>query len=870
VVTDPYSEEFSSYTPQLEVEHNTVIFATLLTAIGLFSLGLIYLSIWDWNEQMEVSKVKAKKRVESRTVLAFFNELIPEEFRPGPWKQLLMKRIVLEHSWFSAFGPYHGKKGFRLSKWVVAMGKLFTYILVSTIIAAFMFADNNFCKRYDSEDTCVHRRSLADVLQSCTWNDVNKTCVFNRPGIVFSTVVLFVTAVAMIAVPLANTIEIMIKRVFKLASIHLGVIATDLSGAQDKVASGESDFKEYWQMNDELQDVQSKQSKYFRAARFRKIQIRTDFSLPSAEVERLCSSADLYFSDYGRRLLSVNADQRSGMLHSDTVSHSRYSVYATSKSEVLSKVELVRKRAEYVKSELEYLPSQNEKELFLMKHFIVDAFKGYQRGIAARYFLGSIKSVRTSKYIELAKNCSLLLLPIIFAVLFYFVLFLNFDVGSRATDMWLCVTLVSLGEDIFVLQPLRIWLKWVVMNSYVSSEAFKICVALKMRYSSIINRKYGVMNDADAMIQHFNPACRAARLFPSLPVSRFLMSVNDYDMPKFKVEHTDTMTVGLKQSFSSLMSLLGSSAFNLFTTLPYFVQDSAIDVLGTLLINLLAIGFYFLGRAVMGLAITLVILLFAAIWARETDLLSKLEKRKVMSNVQSYIAPPPVKITPMAVVEKMDNDFDSKFLYNGRFRSVDATEDLMGGIMSMEDIETSSNGSMSRSKRAVKSITDNSKSKLNKSSPTLTNKSSPTLRQLSTDYRQRKNSSPSIDIEANGSITSSSPYQNSSMKSKKRRSSRRKDERSIGEESIGESYTDDGESVADGRNATLTTTSKSRRGHRKERGEEKESAEDERRNGPFSSQVFIDGTSEYETQSLQQVSPSASIKSVQSHFPAWH
>ena len=102
VVVDPYSEEFITYTPQLAVEHNAVIFATLLTAIGLFCVGLIYLSVWDWNEQMEVSQVKGKKKLESRTVLGFFNELVPEEFRPGPWKKLLVKRILLEHSWFSA------------------------------------------------------------------------------------------------------------------------------------------------------------------------------------------------------------------------------------------------------------------------------------------------------------------------------------------------------------------------------------------------------------------------------------------------------------------------------------------------------------------------------------------------------------------------------------------------------------------------------------------------------------------------------------------------------------------------------------------------------------------------------------------------
>jgi len=327
------------------------------------------------------------------------------------------------------------------------------------------------------------------------------------------------------------------------------------------------------------------------------------------------------------------------------------------------------------------------------------------------------------------------------------------------------------------------------------------------------------------------------------------------------------------------MHLLGSYAFSFFTALPYFVQDSAIDIAGTLLINLLAIGFYFLGRAVMGLAITLVILLFVAIWARETDLLSKLKKKNtivVSHQLQRSYSVAPVKITPMAVVEKLDDNFDSKVLYNGRFRSVDATDE---DVMDLEDIETSSNGSMGRrSKRS--SVAKSSKlngsgsSSPNFSTAGWTNKALASSsrqqqhHQLTTElinqrrYSPEKNktksskssSSPAVDIimyDADEGTT------NAPLKSKKRHHhhSRRKDDESVGSYEIEENSGDRSRYTA-----TLSPTMKQPSHHlRRREREDKESAAAGLDDPSLSSQVY------------DETSPgAASIKSVQSHFPEWH
>ncbi|RYH29179.1 hypothetical protein EON65_09430 [archaeon] len=54
---------------------------------------------------------------------------------------------------------------------------------------------------------------------------------------------------------------------------------------------------------------------------------------------------------------------------------------------------------------------------------------------------------------------------------------------------------------------------------------------LLARSRLILLRTQGLMRHANDYVQHFNPACRVARMFPAWHVSRLLFSVNDHDLP---------------------------------------------------------------------------------------------------------------------------------------------------------------------------------------------------------------------------------------------------------------------------------------------------------------------------------------------------
>jgi hypothetical protein len=168
-------------------------------------------------------------------------------------------------------------------------------------------------------------------------------------------------------------------------------------------------------------------------------------------------------------------------------------------------------------------------------------------------------------------------------------------IGSKATDLWLIILFVVIFQDVIVLQTIKIWFMKIVMYSLVSEEANRIKNILELRFQSIINRKKSIMSDALLPIQHFNVACRVARKFPQLASSRLLMSLNDYDVPKFSIQNNTR-----KLSFILLMFDFLNWNFNVFmncfTRLPINVQDLCIEIMTIFIVNFFVLGLYYFGK----------------------------------------------------------------------------------------------------------------------------------------------------------------------------------------------------------------------------------------------------------------------------------
>jgi len=216
-----------------------------------------------------------------------------------------------------------------------------------------------------------------------------------------------------------------------------------------------------------------------------------------------------------------------------------------------------------------------------MKQFIIDIFEGYKRRVVSRYFLGNDDVLRFSYYPELQEKLCMVALPCYAGVMIYFILAFNVSIGSRSTNLWLLVTFLSLLQDMFLLEPMKVWVNWILINSHVSDEVRSFTELLSKRSRIILRRTSGLMRDSNALVQHYNPACRVARMYPALPISRLLMSIGDHDIPLQPV-----------RTWLNLSYIYFTSGLVAIALLPEVLQESVLDIIAGGVVDFTALALY--------------------------------------------------------------------------------------------------------------------------------------------------------------------------------------------------------------------------------------------------------------------------------------
>jgi hypothetical protein len=104
-------------------------------------------------------------------------------------------------------------------------------------------------------------------------------------------------------------------------------------------------------------------------------------------------------------------------------------------------------------------------------------------------------------------------------------------IGSRAISLWLSSFLLALYVDIFILEVIKVVMSFTFLHSFSANRRVQdLLFVLKERVPYLLRRPLGLISFHNSLIQHFNPACRVARAFPSLSASRLLMALNDSDL----------------------------------------------------------------------------------------------------------------------------------------------------------------------------------------------------------------------------------------------------------------------------------------------------------------------------------------------------
>jgi hypothetical protein len=198
-----------------------------------------------------------------------------------------------------------------------------------------------------------------------------------------------------------------------------------------------------------------------------------------------------------------------------------------------------------------------------------------QKSIALKHFLRDNSIRYAESYLGTAVEGLVVLFLLAFTVLsLLYILHYGAYVKNELTDMWLLVFFIFIASDVIIFKPVRVWVTWIASASIVEEEA-RVCLGiLRERCQYILRRRAGAIIYANSWIQHFNPACRVARLFPHLPVSRLLMSLSDFDLPI-------NCSVSTSSSWFQVEKWIYFSVCLLWPRCPLLVQDVINETIAT-------------------------------------------------------------------------------------------------------------------------------------------------------------------------------------------------------------------------------------------------------------------------------------------------
>jgi biotin transporter BioY len=547
---------------------NAVIVILLCCVVVCYVLGFIILSI----RSATASGIHEFKHGHIgrpfRSIHLFYEDIFPSALRVGSWHYVWGSRLLQEHllvnvvSSMVGVGSKESSAVGSLTKWTLVMGKWLVYLFVNCVVTKLMYADDGFCGDQSTESSCEGASTTGKYFRACEWHSDGEYCAFHDPVNTFGTIMLLTLLVTLFSSPIYQLMEYCLHRVADFCYSHL---------LSSRVASELSESPPLEPKNDEFRIVQTYRSTLLRAARLEKIR-RTVDDVRSQDEERSIVHSIEDGESRDALISSRSADKLKKLIHlKQQKSLMKSSTY------ILDEIELSRSKVGPLMEVASSLETAQQQEEFLMSYFIVDSFHGCKRRIAAKHFLERFARKTRSDQTAAIEYLSIGVFVGMVAVMIYFIVYFSTVIGSRSTDLWLIIALVSFFEDLIILQPLIVWINWAMIDVPVARDAREMVDYLSKRSRFIMMRTAGQMRDAEALVQHFNSACRAARMFPALPVSRLLFSLNDSDVP-------------LHKPFNYLYALTQMTAY-----LPRDIQAAVLNMFVAFLMNLLAVLFYDFG-----------------------------------------------------------------------------------------------------------------------------------------------------------------------------------------------------------------------------------------------------------------------------------
>eukprot|EP01034_Spumella_vulgaris_P022586 gene22586-28721_t len=211
----------------------------------------------------------------------------------------------------------------------------------------------------------------------------------------------------------------------------------------------------------------------------------------------------------------------------------------------------------------------------------------------------------------------------------YFTYYLSaHSLGTLSLNLWAVALVVSVVQYFCVVEVLALSVVWIgAVHLATGSALYAACNELRTKAKLILMRSSGNLRQSNSLVQHLNPACRASRKCPELPVSRLLLSINDNDVvPLHPPEERDTLEhITHTLSYSVLWTLM-----LLFGSVPFTVAVCAVECLSLGVVAAIIYGYYICAQHSLPAAIVIACVTVVGVTAREVYLYHNNDSRHLL------------------------------------------------------------------------------------------------------------------------------------------------------------------------------------------------------------------------------------------------
>ena len=343
--------------------------------------------------------------------------------------------------------------------------------------------------------TCMAKPNNFSENNLCIWDADHSLCAFNALPIDFISFITATMVLAIFAIPLHLLVFLCLDCFEVLLHNNCGKRSCKIL---DEIAN-----KNLESIADELTMVQSLKNTVLRASR----------------VTKMLETMDL-----------VSVEEETDSLHS---SNANFNVAGKclSRENLVDQIVSARKETMDIREQMNCLKEEREMDTYLLKRFLAGSISGIQNTVAKKILLQKIESHDEANKLVLYRKLMSTMVMIYFLLIVWYIMRYGYLEEYALTYYWIIIFAQCVAMEMLLYEPVMIFLNSIAYASLCGNCLHQLHNILRNRSVFIMKRHSGLMRFSNAVLQHLNPACRAARLFPYLTSSRLLISLSDHDLP---------------------------------------------------------------------------------------------------------------------------------------------------------------------------------------------------------------------------------------------------------------------------------------------------------------------------------------------------